>query len=66
MFQHSKNLQQLFLYPNLNVVKIWECFAKSYEVGDCPYPLQLAIVRPVNRKLFLTHPSNYNPETITS
>ena len=47
MFPNPKILQQLFPYPNLNILKIWawnELECQSYE-GECtPYPLHDSIV----------------------
>ena len=50
MFHHPKILQPSFLYPNLNILKIWACdelWCQSYESKDTPYPLHDPIVRQV-------------------
>ena len=42
MFPNPKILQQLFPYPNLNILKIWawnELECQSYEKNVPPFPL---------------------------
>ena len=58
MFPNPKILQQLFPYPNLNILKIWawnELECQSYE-GECtPYPLHGPIVRrSINSKVYFS------------
>ena len=56
MFPNPKILQQLFPYPNLNILKIWawnELECQSYEKNVPPFPLTQYIVRQLNMKPLL-------------